>query len=201
MEIRLKSGRWLILPLVLGLVAGPVETARGQDVANTSYVAPDGTRVLQQSIVVPAALEDVWHAFTTTDGIRSWAVPVADVDFRLGGIWESSYDRDAEIGDPANIRNRYLSYVPMRMISFQAVQAPPDFPHPEVLEDIFTVVEFEALGPERVRVTESMMGYRSGEAYDAVYRLFERGNAWTFRQLHRRFTEGPVDWSEQADGS
>ena len=44
--------------------------AHGQEVRDTSYVAPDGSRVLQQSIVVPATARQVWDAFTTTEGLR-----------------------------------------------------------------------------------------------------------------------------------
>lgn len=168
--------------------------ASGQEVTNASYVAPDGSRVLRQSIEVPASVLEVWQALTTTEGVRSWAVPVATVDFRPGGIWESSYRLDGRIGDPGNIKNRILSYLPPRMLSIQAIQAPPDFPHPELLPEIFTVFESEELGPTRTRVTASMVGYREGEGYDALYQLFERGNAWSLQQLHKRFEEGPVDW-------
>jgi uncharacterized protein YndB with AHSA1/START domain len=169
-----------------------------QEVRDSSYRAPDGTRVLRQSISVPAGVLVVWQAFTTTDGVRSWAVPVADVDFRLGGIWESSYKRDARIGDPGNIRNRFLSFLPPRMFAMQAIQAPPSFPHADLLPEIFTVVEFEELGPSEVRVTVSMVGYKDGGGYDVLYRHFEAGNAWTLQQLRRRFEEGPKDWNAVA---
>lgn len=162
----------------------------------SSYVAPDGGRVLRQSIEVPASLPEVWRALTTTEGIRSWAVPVAEVDFRLGGIWESSYRLDARIGDPDNIRNRFISYLPMKMISIQAVQAPPGFPHPELLSELFSVIELEELAPDRVRVTISGVGYRQGGGYDEIYRHFDAGNAWSLEQLRKRFVEGPVDWEK-----
>jgi uncharacterized protein YndB with AHSA1/START domain len=171
-------------------------TASGQQVTNSSYVAPDGSRVLRLSIEVPAAVLEIWHALTTTEGVRSWAAPVAAVDFRPGGIWESSYRLDARIGDPDNIKNRILSYLPPRMLSIQAIQAPPGFPHPELLPEIFSVFELESLSPTHTRVTASMVGFREGGGYDVLYSFFERGNAWSLEQLQRRFAEGPLDWQK-----
>jgi uncharacterized protein YndB with AHSA1/START domain len=166
-----------------------------QDIKNTSYVAADKTRVLQHSVVIPATLPAIWEAFTTTEGVKSWAVPVASVDFRVGGIWESSYSRTAGIGAPGNIKNKFLSYIPMKMLSIQAINAPPTFQHPEVLAEIFTVVEFEELGPKSVRLTSSMVGFKNTEAHDAVYRFFESGNASSMKSLYQRFVNGPANWN------
>ncbi len=170
--------------------------ACAQDVRDTSYVAPDGSRVLQQSIVVPATRLQLWEAFTTTEGVRSWAVPVAHVDFRLGGIWESTYGLDRKIGEPGNIKNRYISFVPLRMVSIQAIAAPPAFPHRDLLSEIFTVIEFSELAPKQVQVTISMVGYKAGQGYDTLYKHFEAGNAWSLRKLYERFTVGPIDWKK-----
>lgn len=165
-----------------------------QEVENSTYIAPDGSRVLRHATDVPASVAEVWEALTTTDGVRSWAVPVAEVDFRLGGIWESSYRLDGRIGDERNIRNRFISYLPLRMVSIQAVQAPPGFPHADLLPELFTVIEVEELATDRTRVTISMVGYREGEGYDVLFRHFDAGNAWSLEQLRKRFAEGPVDW-------
>jgi len=194
--------RLTLLPGLIGiaLCSGFAERMAAQDVKNTSYVAPDKTRVLQHSLVVPASIREIWDAFTTTEGIKTWAVPVASVDFRIGGIWESSYNRNGSIGAPGNIKNRYLSYLPMRMISFQAINAPPTFQYPEVLSEIFSVIELEELGARSVRVTASMVGFRNSEAHDAVYQFFDSGNASTLRNLYQRFTNGPTDWNRSQLG-
>ncbi|MDX1622843.1 MAG: SRPBCC domain-containing protein [Gemmatimonadota bacterium] len=189
----------LLMTAATSVLLSSAGSARSQNVVDTSYVTDDG-RVQQLQIVVSAPIDSVWSALTTTEGIRSWAVPVAEVDFRIGGTWESSYDPEARIGNAHNIVNRYLAYVPERMIAIQAVEAPPGFPHPEVLSEIVHVIELENLGHGRVRVTESGVGYREGPTHDAVYALFEKGNAWILKQLHRRFADGPVDWSQPGAG-
>jgi uncharacterized protein YndB with AHSA1/START domain len=166
----------------------------GQEIIDESYDALDGTSVLRQSVVVPATVDSVWHAFTTTPGIQSWAVPVAEVDFRAGGIWESTYQLDGRIGNPDNIKNRFLSYLPFRMISIQAIQAPLEFPHPELLSQLFSVIELEEVEPGCTRVTISGVGHRNEERYRDIHDHFRQGNAWSLQMLHRRFSEGPVDW-------
>lgn len=170
----------------LVLLVAPVASA--QSTVNTSYVAPNGERVLQQQAIVPAPLADVWRAFTTSEGLRSFAAPVAQIDFRLGGMWEASYNPEAKIGDPANIRNEIIAYEPMKMMAVRIVNTPPNFPHPEVAKAVWTVFDFEDLGFDRTRVTSSMVGWKSGPEWDQIYKFFEHGNAIVFDKLEKRFS-------------
>jgi uncharacterized protein YndB with AHSA1/START domain len=191
----------MILLLVCAVAVSVVaraQTPQGPDatVLDTSYDAPDGTRVLRQSLVIPATLEEVWTLLTTSDGLQTWAAPFARIDFKLGGIWESSYRLDANAGDPANIRNRVLAYQPLRMIAIQAIQAPPGFPHPELLPTLWSVIELEPMADRQVRVTVSGIGYRDRPDYAKIYHHFELGNAWTLKQLYKRSTERPTDWTQ-----
>lgn len=153
----------------------------GQEVEQIDYTTSEGVEVAAQSIVIPAPIGEVWKAFTTSEGVMSWAAPFAHVDFRIGGIWESAYDPKAKVGDAGNIRNRYLAFLPERMIALQAVEAPPDFPHPEVLEELFSVVEFEDLGEAGTRVEMYGVGYRDTPAHQAVREMFRQANAWSLR--------------------
>lgn len=182
----------------LGMVIAPALEA--QDVNYRTERTDDGAVVAVHEAVIPASVSDTWEAFTTREGLTSWAVPFSAVDFRLGGIWESSYDRAAQEGDPGNIRNRYLSFVPERMLAIQAVQAPPNFPHPELLPELFTVFELEPVADDSTRVTVYGVGYRDTPSSNAVRELFREGNAWSLRMLHRRFAEGPVDWADALSG-
>lgn len=132
--------------------------------------------------------------FASTEGLASWLAPVAAIDLRIGGIWESSYRRDARLGDPGNIRNRILSYDPQRMLSIAVDSAPPGFPEPELVRSVWTVIELEPVGRTRTRVRVSMLGYGEGAGYDRLYTMFRAGNAETLTSLHGRVTTGPTDW-------
>ncbi len=185
--------RFGISMVVMAFMAGPAAAA--EVVANTSFVLPSGERVLQHQAVVGASLAAVWKAYTTSEGLRSFVAPFARIDFRPGGIWEASYDPKAKLGDPGNIRNKIVTYLPMKMIVMRIAATPPDFPHPEVAKSVWTILELEDLGFDRVRVIGSMVGWKPGPESDEVYRFFEKGNADVLAALQRRFVEGPNDWS------
>ena len=178
-----------VVTLLLGTA-----TAAGQDVRNTSFAMPNGDRVLRQEAVVAATLEEVWKTFTTADGLRTFLAPMVSLDFRVGGKWEVSADPNAQLGDPKNIVNEVISFLPMEMISVRVTQAPSTFAHPEMAKSVWTVYQFERLGADRVRVIVSMVGWKAGSDWDSTYNFFERGNAYTMRQLQTRFVEGPKHW-------
>jgi uncharacterized protein YndB with AHSA1/START domain len=168
-------------------------------VENLSAARPDGTRMLEQRVVVPAPAQAVWDAWATTEGFRSWAAPVAGVDFRLGGAIEASYDFAAKLGDRDNIRNEIVAIVPGRMFAIRNVQAPAKVPFDATtFQTLHTVVFVEPRSGSETLVTIVMPGIGSGPAYDGVYKHFEWGNRYTLEQLRKRFIDGPVDWAKLA---
>lgn len=166
-----------------------------EGVTNTSFVEPGGDRAIQLSIEVPAAVHDVYAAFTTSAGFSSWAVPLARVELRIGGLIEADYNADAKLGDRTNIHNQIVAYIPDRLLVFRNVQAPPDLTSAELFQKTSTAVEFESIGPTRTRVTLTNAGYGTGEEWSALYRKFEWGDAYTLAALRKRFEQGPTDWA------
>lgn len=166
-------------------------------VSNSSYVEPNGDRTLQLSIDVPGPQGEVFDAYATTDGFRSWAVPVARVDLRVGGQIESSYNAAAKLGDRNNIRNEIVTYIPSRLLVLRNVQAPTTFVDPELFQKTVTIVEFAAIDAGHTRVTITNAGYGAGEGFDRLYRQFEWGDAYTLAELRLRFERGPVDWAKR----
>jgi uncharacterized protein YndB with AHSA1/START domain len=195
--------RFLIRCFVALLLAAPAAPLAAEPswrdfpgVSNTSFVEPNGHRAIQLSIDVPAEPQAAFDAFATAEGFRSWAVPVAQIDLRTGGIIESSYGPAARLGSRDNIRNEILAYVPGRLLVIRNVQAPRSFVHPELFQRTVTVIEFAPAGPGRARVTITNTGYGAGEGFDRLYRQFEWGDAFSLASLRRRFEQGPVDWSQ-----
>ena len=166
-------------------------------VTESSYVLPDGERVMELSIEVPAGAPEVWDAWTTAEGFQSWASPFAVVDFRAGGSIESSYDPRAKAGDRNNIRNEIVAFVPRRLFIIRNVQAPEKVPFdaPTFMKTQ-TAVTLAPVGEKATRVTVTNSGYREGANWDGVYDFFRAGNAWTLSQLRQRFEKGPTDWEK-----
>ncbi|HYE46546.1 MAG TPA: SRPBCC domain-containing protein [Caulobacter sp.] len=196
--------RMIIAAAAAALLAGGALAAEPSwrdypGVENTSFVEADGRRALQLSVVVPAAADEVWAAFTTEAGWKAWASPTAYVDFRVGGSLETSYSAGAAKGDPNNIVNRIEAYVPGRMLAIRNVQAPKGFPAAEAFGQTVTVLEFTPVGDKATRVTLTNLGYGQGPDFDTAYRHFEWGNAYSLDGLRRRFADGPVDWEKRAE--
>lgn len=194
--------RVAMLFAALVAVTACCETARAATppgIDDTSQTSGDGARTLRQSVIVPAPIAAVWNAFTTTDGYRAWAAPVAHVDFVLGGMIETSYAADARLGAPGNIRNEIVAYAPERMFAIRNRQAPPDVPFDvPTFQSLHTVMLFDDLGGGRTRVTIVQPGYRASDAYDRTWKFFEWGNGATLVALRDRFVNGPTDWSKVA---
>lgn len=164
------------------------------DVTDASFVQANGNKVLRIALVVPAARKAVWDRFTTTEGYKAWAVPVAKVEGSLGGVIEGSYDFKAKVGDPDNIRNQIVVFSPERTLAIQNIHAPADLPGRKEFGEIFTVMEFEDAPAGATRVTLTAVGYKPGEPYDTLYKHFSWGNAYSLMKLKESFVKGPMDW-------
>ncbi|PZO53723.1 MAG: hypothetical protein DCF16_06345 [Alphaproteobacteria bacterium] len=180
-----------VLGWAFALVATPAFAAPD----NCSRTEPSGERTMCHEAVIAAPVSEVWALFSTTEGLASWVAPVAAIDLRPGGMWESSYDRAARLGDAGNIRNRVIAITPERSLIIQVAGAPPNFPHADLVGELVTVIAFEPVDAANTRVRVTMLGYRDGEGFDALYRHFEWGNAYTLDALAARVSAGPTDWS------
>lgn len=189
-----------LLPLLLAFVATLAHAAPSwrdfPGVSNTSYVDPNGDRAIQLTIDVPAPQRAVFDAFTTSEGFGSWAAPVARVDLRTGGVIEASYDPDAKLGDPGNIRNAIVTFVAPRLLVIRNVQAPTDFVDRELFARTVTTIELQPLDEKTTRAIVTNTGYGPGPGFDALYEKFTIGNAYTLAALRKRFVDGPADWSK-----
>lgn len=155
-------------------------------VENTSFTEPSGQRAIQLSALIPAAPHAVFEAFATGEGFRSWAVKMAEIDLRVGGMIEASYDAAARPGDPDNIKNQILAYVPDRLLVIRNVQAPRSLPGREAFARTVTIIELQpAAGGTRVVATNA--GYGTDAESEAAYRHFEWGNAYTLAALRKHF--------------
>jgi len=166
------------------------------DVVNKSYVTPAGERVLRHEVIVKATLEEAWSALTTAEGLQSFMAPVVEVELKAGGKFHSNYAAGSKIGDPGTIYSQVLSFIPLKMFSIKIGLTDQFPPGPREAGTLFSVLEFEDLGNKKVKVIESMIGWKTGSDWDKTYQFFDRGNPYTLKKLQQRFVEGPVDWSK-----
>jgi uncharacterized protein YndB with AHSA1/START domain len=168
------------------------------DVRDESYTEPNGSRVLKLSIQINASSSKIWKLFTTAEGWQSWAVPVAWVDFGVGGMIETSYAATAVRGQPGNIKNAIVAYVPEQLLVLRNVQAPQNFENAEDFGRTATIISVRSLSKDQSLVQIDGVGYLPTPAFDKLLQMFRIGDSWTLQQLKHAAEQGPVDWKEEA---
>ena len=177
----------LIAAAALGCAtAATAQTPAQPPFGQVRGTAADGARFYEDSIVIKAPVKKLWAAFTDQDSYRTWSgVPVAAIDFRLGGVIEANYNPNGHLGDPQDIQNMFIAYVPERLLVFRNVQAPDGLPGKAEYAKTAKTIEFQALGPNETRVTVSGMGFGAGEGFDRLYRFFAQGDGEMLVALKR----------------
>jgi uncharacterized protein YndB with AHSA1/START domain len=137
---------------------------------------------------VEAPVDSVWAAWTTSDGLRAWLAPHAEIDLRLGGAMRTNYNAAGALGDPQTIENTVLSFEPRRMLSIRVAKAPDDFPFANAIQHMWTVLYLEEAGPGQTRLRVVSMGFRADDESQRMRAFFERGNAITVQAIQRHFS-------------
>jgi uncharacterized protein YndB with AHSA1/START domain len=133
-------------------------------------------RQLVKTARIGAPVADVWAAWTTSAGLKSFLGADSTVELHPGGRYEIYF------GPPALAPNRgsegctVLSYVPERMLSF-TWNVPPSFPAQRALgPTTFVVVELTPAGPAVTDVRLTHLGWPAGAEWEPIFAYF--GRAW-----------------------
>jgi uncharacterized protein YndB with AHSA1/START domain len=175
----------LLLSLLGGVAAAHAETA----VKDESFKDADGARVLRESVVVNAAAQKLWWAFTTDEGFAKWGASVVHIVPGNGGSMEFALDANGKIGDPMNVRHRIDVYEPDQLLIFHNEFVPAGGPiDPDAFRTVRTLVSFDDLGSGKTRVTETVVGFGNTATYDGLYQHLHDGNAEYLVTLANLFT-------------
>lgn len=139
--------------------------------------AAEGTaRVLRKEVVVRAPLAEVWHAWTTAEGL-AFMSGESRIELALGGAYEWFLDGEADAdGRRGSAGSRVLAYIPYELLAF-AWTFPPATPGlRQAGETSVVVVRLEPLDAAHVRVRLDVSGWGEGGEWDAGYDYFDR--AW-----------------------
>jgi len=134
-------------------------------------------------VEIDASIDDIWDAFTTTEGIKSWVAPLAEVDFKVGGKWRANYNKDGKLGDASTIENTILCYDPKRMISLKATGFPENFPFKEAAKDTWSIFYFEPVSKTRTKITVVGLGYNDTPQSKKMRAFFETANKYSIDKL------------------
>ncbi|OGC90404.1 MAG: hypothetical protein A2142_08890 [candidate division Zixibacteria bacterium RBG_16_48_11] len=159
------------------------------------YPTELSNKILHKEVIVPATLGQVWQAWTTTLGVKSFFSSAAKVELRPGGPYEIYFLLNKPYGLQGSEECRILSFLPRKMLSFEW-NAPPHFgelrkKHTQV------ILHFDQIRPELVRVTFDQLGWGKGEDWDKLYQYFDKAWEYVLNNLKKRFQSGPIDWSKK----
>lgn len=184
------------MKMLLGWIAAgalAATTVQADPVKDESFKDSSGARVLRESVDVAAPLDTVWAAFTTDDGFLKWSgVPVVHITPGNGGLIEFGLTPASRIGDPQNVRNRIILFMPDTLIAWQNEFVPDGGPFdPKAFASVRTIVTLDSADAGTTTVTETVIGFGEGAAFDQLYAHLHDGNAEYLTMLANSFQTKP----------
>lgn len=137
--------------------------------------------------LIEASVAEVWRAWTTTEGIKSWMVAEGDIDLKVGGLMRTGYQAGTDLAGPNAIHNTIIAYDPERMLAIRVSRAPEKFPFKKAISEVWTVIYLSPVSPKQTQVTVRMLGYRDDEEHNKMREFFAYGNKVTLDALEKRF--------------
>jgi len=159
----------------------------------------DALRAIEHEIEVDAPVAEVWTAWTTNEGVKTFFAPASNVDLKVDGPYEIFFDPEAAPGKRGADGARILAFQAGKMLSF-TWNAPLHMPEIR-MQWTHVVVRFFAAGPTTTRVLIRHDGWGEGDNWDQAFEYFSR--AWkdvVLPRLQHRFKVGPVDWKSSPYG-
>jgi len=187
---RQTASRYWVVMVVVGACGG---VAVANDAADV--------RILHKEAVVFASPREVWHAWTTPEGMAAWWVKDANIDLRVLGPFELMMVPDAPEGERGAEGCRVLSYLPYEMFSFEWNFPPKIATLRAAKAKTEVVLHFDDLGDGTTRVRLDQLGWQEGEDWDAGYAYFDRAWGYVVALLKKHFDEQATKVDSWIDGA
>ena len=159
-------------------------------------------RAINEKVTVKANVDDVWKAWTTTEGVKTFFAPDAKVELRVDGPFEIYINPLAEPGQKGADDMRILAFQDKKMLTF-TWNAPPSLPEARKQRTV-VIVRFISRGDALTDVTLQHVGWGEGAGdrgagdkgaeWDKAFDYFTKAWPSVLKNLKKRFDDGPVDW-------
>jgi uncharacterized protein YndB with AHSA1/START domain len=161
----------------------------------TQAAPQSNERAVTAETIANAPVAEVWKAWTTEEGIKSFFAPACKIELRVFGALEIYFNPDGLPGQRGAEGNVILAIQPEKMLSF-TWDAPPNLPNVRQ-QRTSVVLRFKDLGNKQTKVTLTETGWGEGEEWDKAFEYFS--HVWqdvVFKRLQERFESGPVSWKK-----
>ncbi len=149
-------------------------------------------RAINEKITVKAGVNEVWKAWTTSEGIKSFFAPDAKIDAKVDGAFEVYMLPSAPVGLRGADDMRFLAIQDKKMISF-TWNAPPSLANVRKHRTV-VIVRFNPRGDQLTDVTLHHVGWGDGDEWDKAHGYFVKAWPAVLKNLKKRFDDGPIDW-------
>jgi len=150
---------------------------------------------IEYEIRIPGTLIDVWKAWTTEEGAKTFFAPECRIELKPGGAYEMLFNLDAPPGEQGGEGMIILAIQSEKMLSF-TWNSPPNLPTVRG-EMTHVMINLESIGSNETLVSLVHDGWGEGGEWDQSFDYFTR--AWgevVLPRLKHRFEEGPIDWED-----
>lgn len=154
-------------------------------------------RAINERITVKANVDDVWKAWTTTEGIKSFFAPDAKIELKVDGPFQVYMNPFAEAGMKGADDMRIIGFQEKKMLSFNW-NAPPNLPEARKQRSV-VIVRFISRGDAITDVTIHHVGWGEGGEWDKAFAYLSKAWPNVLKNLQKRFDTGPVDWKPWLD--
>ena len=154
-------------------------------------------RAISEKITVKANVDDVWKAWTTTEGIKTFFAPDAKVELRVDGPFEIYINPFGAPGEKGADDMRIIGFQEKKMLTFNW-NAPPSLPEVRKQRSV-VIVRFISRGDALTDVTLHHVGWGEGGEWDKAYAYLSKTWPNVLKNLQKRFDTGPVDWKPWLD--
>ncbi len=145
-------------------------------IASRPVTTEQGERILRHTAILPLGINNAWALFSSASGFRSFLSPIADIQIRVGGMLEASFEENGRIGSSDNLALEITSYLPREMIAMRIVSTPQGFPNPEIAKHLIIVIQLIPLTDGRTEIVYSMLGWKEGRVWNDFYEFFDYTN-------------------------
>lgn len=149
---------------------------------------------IKLDVEINAPVSEVWKAWTTEDGVKSFFAPGCKINFKVDGEYEMYFDPLGQEGTRGGEGNKILAVDPERMFSF-TWNAPPLYPEIRKQKTV-VILHFEKMDEKKTMLHFIQIGWGESEEWNNVYEYFSY--AWSkivLPRLQYRFDHGPIDWN------
>ncbi len=133
------------------------------------------TKQIHKTTSLKSTKEEVFHKWTTNEGIRTFMAKDSKVELRIGGPFEIYFMPDAPEGSKGSEGCTFISYLPNQMLSF-TWNAPPQFKAIREGDHHTWVVILLEDNVDGTQLNLYHLGWPEGEEWDKVYAYFDK--AW-----------------------